>query len=130
MNRDESATAVDGGDDLVGADGVGECAREGDVDRAVAEERGAGDDGVRSGREHVLRALDAANTAADAAGQPPADGRDHRRVVAASTRGVEVDQLDARKAGEALDPRLGVGRFDGEPLALHELHDVAVLEID
>ncbi len=34
------------------------------------------------------------------------------RVVAAAPGGIEIDQLHARKAREALDPRLGIGRLD------------------
>ena len=52
------------------------------------------------------------------------------RVVAAPMRGVEIDQLHARKARELARSRLGIGGFDRELLALHELDDVAVLEID
>ena len=130
MNRDKPAAAVHGSDDLVGPDRLGECASEGHINLSVAEERGAGDHRVRAGGEHLLRTRDAPNPAADAAGQPPADRRDHGGVVAAASCGVQVDQLDARKAGEALDPRLRIGSFDGEALALHQLDDVAVLEID
>ena len=52
---------------------VGERPGEREIDRAVAKERRAGDDRVRAGGEHLARALDAANAAADPAGQPAAD---------------------------------------------------------
>src|SRR6266540_1274137 len=81
-------------------------------------------------REHRVGAIDAPDAAADPAGQPAADVGDHRAVVAASARGVEVDQLHARKSREPCDPRLRARGFDGEPFALYELNDVALLQID
>src|SRR5262245_7257540 len=85
---------------------------------------------MRARIERGLRAFDAANAAADAAGQTRADGGRHRTVVAASASGVEIDQLHTRKGGEALDPRFGVSAFDSQFFALHQLDDVAVLEVD
>ena len=110
---------------------LGQRAREVEVDGAVAKQRRADDHRVRAGGEHRLRALDAADPAADAAGQP---ARRSTATIAALSprplRGIEVDQLHARKARELLDPRLGIRRLDRERLALDELDDVAVLEVD
>ena len=53
-----------------------------------------------------------------------------RLVRARVLRRVEVDELHLRIAREALDPAVDVARLDGQPLALHELHDPAALEID
>jgi hypothetical protein len=130
VNDHLPAAAVDGGDDAVAPDGFGERAREDDVDRAVAEQRRAGDHRVRTQRQHRLRALDPTNAAADAAGQPAADVGDERGVVAAPARGVEIDQLHPREACEPRDPGLRARRLDRESFALHQLHHVPVLEVD
>ena len=43
---------------------------------------------------------------------------------------VEIDQLHLRRGREPRDPRIDVVGLDREPLALHELDDLAALEID
>ena len=80
--------------------------------------------------QHRPRAVDAPDAAADPAGEPCADRVDQRGVVPLTLCGVEVYELDPWEAGELENPRLGVRRFDGELLALHELNDVAALEVD
>ena len=77
-----------------------------------------------------LRPFRRADAAADPAGKTGADRRDERLVRARVLRGIEVDELHLRISGEALDPAVDVARFDGQTLALHELHDSSALEID
>ena len=83
-----------------------------------------------TGIEDGLRAINRSDAAADAAGKPSADLRDHRGVVALPLGGVEIDQLHARESGELRDPHFGVGCLDRELLTLHELNDAPALEID
>ena len=75
-------------------------------------------------------ARDRADAAADAARQRARDPAHDREVVALAHGGVQVDDLHLRKVGEPADPGEDVVVRDGEPLALHELHDGAVLEVD
>ena len=100
------------------------------IDGSVAEERRTGDHGVCAVAEDGGGSLDGTDAAANAAGKPPADIGDHHGVVAASFRGVEIDQLHPRKSGELADPDLGIGGFNRELLALHQLNDPAALEVD
>jgi hypothetical protein len=51
-------------------------------------------------------------------------------VAAGANRGVEVDQLQLRERREAADPRVEVGVFEGETLALDELNHFAAAEVD
>ena len=53
-----------------------------------------------------------------------------REVVAAAHRGVEIDHLHLREALESPHPAEDVLVLDRELLALDELHDGAVSEID
>src|SRR5690349_949767 len=85
---------------------------------------------MRAGSEHTLRLLDAADAAAHAAGESSTHLTHERRVLATSARRVEVNQLHTRERRELLDPRLGVRHFDGELLALNQLDDMAILQID
>ena len=86
---------------------------------------------LRAGRQDVLRALDGADAAADAAGQAqPAIWRTIARLSPVAHRGIEVDHLHLREAFEATHPRENVVVADGEVLALYELDDGAVLQID
>jgi hypothetical protein len=62
--------------------------------------------------------------------QSPRDVSHEREVVAGAHRCVEIDDLHLLEALEAAHPLLHVGVADGEALALHELHDGAVFEID
>ena len=75
-------------------------------------------------------ALDGADAAADAARQRAGDLAHEREVVADAHRGVEIDDLHLGKALEPPHPAEHVVVPDREPLALNELHDGAVLEID
>ena len=104
--------------------------RELEVRLSAAKERRADDDLQRAAVEQRGRAVDGANAAADAAGQPAADRRDERAVVAGVLRGVEIDQLDLREPLELPHPPVHVVGGDGEPFALHQLHDLSALEID
>ena len=101
--------------------------RELEVGLAVLEERRAGDDLLRAGGEHLLRALDGADAAADAARERAGDLPDEREVVAGAHRGVEVDHLHLREALEPPHPAEDVLVPDREALALDELHDGAAL---
>ena len=83
-----------------------------------------------SGVEQLLRAIGRAYATADATREPAADVSYDGGVVTAPHRGVEIDDLHFRKALESSDPVKHVAVFDGEPLALHELHDGAGLEVD
>ncbi len=125
-----AALAVDGGDEAVRGDRIGDALRERHVDRAVLEKRRREDHARGAERDECLRPFGRADAAADAAGEPSADGRDERLVRAGVLGGVEVDELHLGVAGEALDPPLDVAGLDREALALHELHDSAALEID
>ena len=78
-------------------------------------------------RENVLRAFDGADAAADAARERAAIRRTMAQVVALAHGRVEIDDLHLGEALEALHPLEHVVVADGEPLALHELHDRAVL---
>ena len=80
--------------------------------------------------EQVLRAADRADAAADAAGQPRGHLAHQRIVGPDAHRGVEIDQLNCGKPREPLDPAVEIVGFDRELLALHELNDLAALEID
>ena len=130
VDHDPAAFAVDGRDHARSADRAGERARERDVRRVFCEQRRARDDLVGTRGEHVCRARHAADAAADAAAQRPGDLPHEREVVAGAHRRVEIDDLDFWKPLEPPHPLLHVVVFDREPLALHELHDGAVLEID
>ena len=88
------------------------------------------DDGMCARLEGDLGAFDTSDTAADTAGQPFADCCSHSRVVAVSLRGVQIDQLDTREAGEPLDPHFRVSRLDRQLLSLDELDDAAALQIN
>ena len=130
MNDDAPAAAVHGGDDALAPDRLSQGARECRVDDTVSKERRARDDGVRAERNDLACALHAADPAADAAGKPAADGLHERAIVAPSACRIEIDELNAREARELRDPRLGIGLFDSQALALHQLYDMAVLEVD
>ena len=71
-----------------------------------------------------------ADAAADAARQCRGDLPHDREVVAGAHGGVEIDDLHLRETFEPPHPAEHVIVSDGEPLALHELDDGAVLEID
>ena len=130
VNRDVAAPAVHRGNDLLGADRVGQLLRELEVGLAVLEERRPGDDLPGARRQHVARAFDRADAAADAARQGARDLADDVEVVALAHGGVQVDHLHLREALEPPHPAKDVLVPDGEALALHELHDGAVLQID
>jgi len=130
VNHYVSAAAVDGGDDALTTDRVGERRGEVDVRTAVLEQRGPGDDLMRAGGEDVLRARDRANAAADAAREDTRDLPDEREIVARRHRAVEVDHLHFREPLEPPHPPEDVIVADREALALHELDDGAVFEID
>src|SRR4029453_8067886 len=100
------------------------------VDGSIAKERRTGDHGVCAVAKDRGGSLDRTDAAADAAGEPAADIRDYRGVVALSFRRVEIDQLHPGKSGEPADPHFRIRRFNGELLALDELNDPAALEVD
>src|SRR5262249_29753316 len=95
-----------------------------------AEEARADDHMRRTGGQDGLRPLDAANAAPDAAGQMLADASHEKIVRARFHRAVEVDDLDFRIALELPYPREHVLRRDRQSPSLHELHDLAVFQID
>src|SRR5439155_9183546 len=130
VNHDVSVAAVDGGDDALAADGVAEPLREREVRLSILEERRAGDDLLRAGGKHVLRAIEGADAASDAARDCAGDLPHDREVVATVQRRVQIDDLHFREALEPAHPAKDVIVLDREPLALHELHDGAALEID
>ena len=101
--------------------------------RSTASSRKEGrahDDSAGAVCEHLRSALDAPDAAAHAAGKSGADRGDELAIVALALGRIQVDELYSREAREAGDPRFRVGCFDGEFLALHELDDVTVLEVD
>jgi hypothetical protein len=95
-----------------------------------AEQSRSGDHGLRAGGDQFLRAPNAANAAANAAGQLRGDLVDERVVIAARHRGVEIDQLHLGELRELFDPAVEIVRGDGELVALDELNDAATLQID
>ena len=130
VDDDIPVAAVDGGDHLFWSHGVRESAGEVEVDGIVAKEGRAHDDSAGAVCEHLRSALDAPDAAAHAAGKSGADRGDELAIVALALGRIQVDELYSREAREAGDPRFRVGCFDGEFLALHELDDVTVLEVD
>ena len=70
------------------------------------------------------------DAAADAARSRRADVAHERVVAAGADGGVEIDQLQLRERARSGDPLVEVGVFEREPLALDELDDLAVAEID
>src|SRR5205823_9598488 len=126
VNHDLPAFAVDGGDHLFDADGVGQPLREIQIRLAVFEKGRARDDLLRAGREYVPGALGRANAAADAAGERRRNLFDDRQVVAAAHRRVEIDHLNFLKPGEPSHPFEDVIVPDREPITLDELNDRAV----
>ena len=71
-----------------------------------------------------------AHAAADLTGKRAAEPAHERVVAAAAHRGVQIDHLHQRKSGESRDPSVEIVRLEHEPLALLELDDAAVHEID
>ena len=67
VNHDVAAAAVDGRDDALAPTASRQRFGEHEIGLAVLEERRAGDDLLRAGREDVARAFDGADAAADAA---------------------------------------------------------------
>jgi hypothetical protein len=130
MDHDMTATAVNGGDDTLEADGVRQRPSELDVHHSVAKEGRTDNHGVGAAVEDRPRAFDAANAAANAAWKPAADHRDKRPVVSAASGGVEIDELHAGKLREPYDPWLWIGCFYRKRLTLHELDDASVLQVD
>ena len=96
----------------------------------VAKQRRADDDMRRASRQDVQCAPERADAAADATRSRRADVPNERVVASGANRGVEVDQLQLRERREAADPRVEVGVFEGETLALDELNDFAAAEVD
>ena len=84
----------------------------------------------RAESDQRLRALDGPHAAADLAGQGPADLGDERRVVAASLRRIQIDQLNDGKAAKAIDPALEIVARDAQAFALFELDDASVHRIN
>jgi hypothetical protein len=125
-----TASAVDGGDHPLRPDGFGKYSRELEIDRAATEQSGTNNHRVGAAVEYCPRALNTPDPAADAAGKPPADHGDQGCVVSQALGGVKVDELYARKTGEPCDPWLRISGLHRERLALNELDDVTVLQID
>ena len=130
VDDDVAALAVDRGDHALDADGVGEPLREVEVGPSVLEQRRAGDDLLGAGGEDILRPLDGADAAADPAGQRAAIWRTSARLspapIAASR---SITCTLGKRANRFTQANTSASRI-GEPLALHELDDRAVLEID
>ena len=125
-----AAAAVDRGDDAVAADGVGQRLREREIGRAVLEQRRAGDDLLRAGGEHVARALDGADAAADAARQAPAICRTSARLSPLPIAASRSITCTLGNCSKRRTQRNDVVVSDRELLALHQLDDGAALEID
>ncbi len=130
MNDDVTAAAVDGSDHPFAADGFRQRARKDQIRPPGLEQRRTGDDFTRAGREHLVRALDGTDAAANAACQRPGDLPNQRQVVAAAHRRVEIDHLDLRKSLEPSYPMKHIAVLEREPFALHELDDGAVSQIN
>src|SRR5262249_13067181 len=107
-----------------------ETLREFDVGPAVSKQRRAGDDLTRAGGQHVARALDGPDAAADSTGERRRDLADDRQVVAGPHCRVEVDDLRLREPLEAAHPLEDVLVAYRETLALDELYDGAGLKVD
>ena len=125
-----AAAAVDGGDDAFGADGVGQRLANSRSGRAVLEQRRAGDDCCAPAASSPARARPCGCRRRRGTTARAAIWRTSARLSPRAHRGVEIDDLHLRKAREPAHPREDVVVADREPLALHELHDGAVLEID
>ncbi len=78
-----------------------------------AEEAGAVDDSLGSSVQEHLAVFGGFEASADLAGEAFADHFDEGAVVAEAHGGVEIDELDERILGEALDPVFEVveGKF-------------------
>ena len=125
-----AAAAVHRRDHAVGADRVSKRFREVDVGTSIPEERRPGDDLAGAGGQDVLRARDRPHASAHAARQRSGDLPDEVEVVARTHRGIQVDDLHLRALLEPLHPAKHVVVPDRETLALHELDDGTVFEID
>ena len=130
VNHDPPTAAVHGRDNTFDTHGLRERTRKRCIDGTVSKERRTGDDGVCAESDDLARTLDAADATADAAREPATNRLHQRAIVAPSSCRVEIDQLHARKRGELDDPRLGIRRLDCQSLALNELYDMPVLEVD
>ena len=93
VDDDVTAAAVDGGDKAVGRDRFRHTSGELEIDGAAFEEGRREDDAGGAERYERLRSFGCADAAADAAGQPRADGGDERLVRAGVLGRVEVDEL-------------------------------------
>ena len=129
VDNDLAAAAVDGSDEPVARDSVGDAARQVQVDRPALEERRREDHARGAELDELTGALGGPDAAADAAGQAGTDPRDDGFVRAGVLGRVEVDELHPGIAGEALNPALEIRGFNRQLLALHELDDAAALEI-
>src|SRR5262249_8880637 len=130
VNHDVPSATVDGGDHLVCTDRVRELLRKVEIRLAVLEEGGTRDDLPGPSRENFAGASGRANAAANAAREPRSNVPAERQVMPGTHGCVEIDHLPLRKAFEPLHPLLDVLVSDGELLALHQLNDGAVFEVD
>src|SRR5688500_10140586 len=124
------AFAVDGTYDAIHANGVGESLRIRGIRDATAEQRRSDDHLSGAHAAKLDRALWRTDASADLTGQARAYLAD-KMIVRARIHGrVQVDDVDAPKSGEAPNPVVQIGGFDGELLALNQLDDFAAFKID
>ena len=130
VDHDSAAAAVDCSDDTLAADRIAQRLGEREIRFTVPEQGRPGDDLARTALEQLLRAFGRPHAAANPAGQRACDLAHERQVVAAAHRRIEVDHLHFREMLEPPHPPEHVVVADCEALALYELHDGAILEID
>ena len=130
VDDDLAAAAVDGADEPVRIEDLGERLGARAVHAAIVEERRAEDDAPRAGGEQFLRAVDRSDAAADLTGQRRGHTADELVVGRPAHRRIQIDELHDREGRELLDPAVDVVGRDRQPLALLELDDTATHEID
>ncbi len=130
VDDEPAAAGVHRGNHLLAPDRVADFPGERDVHVPFLEERRTEDDLLRARLDHLPGALDRSDAAADAARELGRHPADQVVVVARGHGGIEVDELDDREVLEAPDPPEDVGAFDGDPVTLDELDNLAAFEVD
>ena len=100
------------------------------VHGAVLQQRGADDDLLGSGLQHLRGGFDRADSAANLHRKVLADVMNEGRVFAFAHGRIQVDQLHRRIGKKAVDPVLKVVEFERLLFALHQLDNLAAHEID